>query len=52
MGSPMSSTIAEIFLQYYEHMSTKNLLESKSITYNTRYVDDIFIIYDKTTTNS
>jgi hypothetical protein len=51
MGSTISSTIAEIFLQYYEHMFIKHLLESKSITYYTRYIDDIFIIYNKTTTN-
>ena len=48
MGSPISSIIAEIFLQYYENMFIKHLLESRNIIYYTRYVDDILIIYDRT----
>jgi hypothetical protein len=51
MGSPISSIVAEIFLQYYENLFIRHLLESKNIIYYTRYVDDIFIIYDKTITN-
>jgi hypothetical protein len=43
IGSPISSIIAKIFLQYYENMFIKHLLESRSITHCTRYVD-IFII--------
>ena len=45
MGSPISNTIAEIFLQHIENTHLKQLLDTKSIIY-TRYVDDIFMIYD------
>ena len=48
MGSPISRTIAEIFLQHYENMFIKHLLECKKITYYTKYVDDILVICDKT----
>jgi hypothetical protein len=51
MGSPIASTIAEIFLQHYENSIVKHLLESKIIIYYTRYVDDILIIYDHTVIN-
>ena len=51
MGSPLSSIVAEIFLQNYEDNYMKQFLETKNIYY-TRYVDDIFIIYDETKTNS
>jgi hypothetical protein len=47
-GSPISSITAEIFLQYYENLFLKHLFESQNITYYTRYVDDIFIIFDNT----
>jgi hypothetical protein len=30
MGSPISSTTAEIFLQYYENMFLKHLFESQN----------------------
>ena len=48
MGSPISGTIAEIFLQHYEQLYVKHLIERQSIKYYTRYVDDIFIIFDST----
>jgi hypothetical protein len=48
MGSPISSLIAEIFLQYYEDIHIKQLLDTKNIALYTRYVDDILIIYDTT----
>jgi hypothetical protein len=48
MGSPISRITAEIFLRYYENMFLKHLFESQNITYDTRYVDDIFIIFDNT----
>jgi len=53
MGSPISGTVTEIFLQHIENRQIKQLLDSKVITFYTRYVDDIFIIYDtnKTTTD-
>jgi hypothetical protein len=46
MGSPISGTMAEIFLQNIENKHIKQLLGSKNITFYTRYVDNIFIIYD------
>jgi hypothetical protein len=48
MGSPISGTMAEIFLQHTENKHIKQLLDSKNIIFYTRYVDDIFIIYDTT----
>ena len=48
MGSPISDTMAEIFLQDIENRHIKLLPDSKNITFYTRYVDDIFIIYDTT----
>ena len=51
MGSPISSIIAEIFLQRYENMFMKHLFEYKNIIYYSRYVDDIFIMYDNTITD-
>jgi hypothetical protein len=47
MGSPLSGTLAEIFLQELEQSKLKYLLEGKRIIYYNRYVDDIFIIYDQ-----
>jgi hypothetical protein len=46
MGSPISGIIAEIFLQLYEEKHLNQLLDGRGITFYTRYVDDIFIIYD------
>jgi hypothetical protein len=43
MGSPISGTMAEIFLQYIENRHLKPLLDSKNIIFYTRYVDDILI---------
>jgi hypothetical protein len=48
MGSPLSSTMAEIFLQHLEQSKIKHLLEDRKITYYNRYVDDIFIVYNQT----
>jgi hypothetical protein len=45
MGSPISNTIAEIFLQYLENTHLKQILETKNIRFYTRYVDDILMIY-------
>ena len=52
MGSPISGTMAEIFLQNIENRHLKQLLDSKNITFYTRYVDDIFIIYGTTRTTA
>jgi hypothetical protein len=46
MGSPVSGTMAEIFLHYIENTHIKHLLDTKNIPYYTRYVDDILIVYD------
>ena len=51
MGSSISSTVAEIYLQYVEEMYIKQWLDSKEIIYYKRYVDDILIIYDQNRTN-
>ena len=51
MGSPISGTIAEIFLQHLEHIYIRPLIETKRILFHTRYIDDIFIIYDTETTD-
>jgi hypothetical protein len=52
MGSPISSLVAEIFLEHYEDIHIKQLLDTKNIALYTRYVDDILIIYDKTKTQT
>ena len=46
MGSPLSSTIAEIYLQYFEELTIKHWMETNELIYYKRYVDDI-IIFDK-----
>ena len=51
MGSPVSSLIAEIFVQHYEDANLKQLLDMKSITLYVRYVDDVLVIYDTTKIN-
>jgi len=51
MGSPISSIIAEIFLQHYEDANIKQLMDLKSIALYVRYVDDILVIYDTTKIN-
>jgi hypothetical protein len=51
MGSPISNIIAEIFLQNFEDVHKKHLLDTKLIAFYGRYVDDIFIVYDKTRTS-
>jgi hypothetical protein len=52
MGSPISNTIAEIFLQLIENTHLKQLLDTNSIIFYTRYVDDILMIYDIQCINS
>jgi hypothetical protein len=46
MGSPISSTIAEMYLKHLENMYIRHRLDSKETFYK-RYVDDILIIYDQ-----
>jgi len=51
MGSPLSSLIAEIFLQHYEDPNIEQLLDTKSIALYVRYVDGILVIFDTTKFN-
>jgi hypothetical protein len=44
MGPPIWSTIAEIFLQYFEDIHIKQLLATKNIIFYVPCVDDILII--------
>jgi hypothetical protein len=46
MGSPISSTIAEIYLQFFEELFIRHWMESGEISYYKRYVDEILIIFD------
>ena len=43
MGSPLSGTLAELYLQSIENRYIKQWLDSKEIHYYKRYVDDIII---------
>jgi magnesium-transporting ATPase (P-type) len=51
MGSPTSGTMAEIFLQQLENSTIKHLIDAKILSFYTRYMDDIFLIYYSTHTN-
>jgi len=51
MGSPISSTTAEIYLQFQEEIYIKQWLKSKEIIYYKRYVDDILVIFDQNKTD-
>ena len=46
MGSPISSTIAEIFLKHMESSLMKQLFDKKNIAFYTRNMDDILPIYN------
>jgi len=48
MVSPISSTIAEIYLKFCEEICITQWLESKEYR---RYVDDILIIFDQNKTD-
>jgi hypothetical protein len=47
MGSPISSALADNYLQYFEELMVKHWMETGEITHYRRYVDDIIIIYDQ-----
>ena len=51
MGFPLSNTIAEIYLQYFENIYIKHWLDSKEIVFYKRYVDGIIILYDQQKTD-
>jgi hypothetical protein len=46
MGSPIASTVAEIFLQHQEHRMVKQWMEDPALFYYSRDADDVLIIYD------
>jgi hypothetical protein len=46
MGSPISNRVAEIFLQHYEQILTEHWMKDSTIIYYSRYVDNIFVIFD------
>ena len=41
MVSPVSGTMAEIFLQHLEKTNIKHLFDIESLSFYTRYLDDI-----------
>jgi len=43
MVTPISNTVAEIFLQHLENTHLKQILEAKNTVFYTRYVDKILI---------
>jgi len=50
-GSPISGTMAEVFLQQLENSIIKHLIDAKILSFYTRYMDGIFLIYDSMCTN-
>jgi len=46
MGSPLSGTLTELYLQRIENEYIKQWLESKEIHYYKRYVDDNLILFN------
>jgi hypothetical protein len=50
MGAPTSAILAEIFIQHLEHKYINPILNTQVIAYY-RYIDDMFIIYNKKKTN-
>ena len=51
MGSPISGTLAEIFLQQIEEYNVKHWIENGDLFYYRRYVDDLFITIDTRNTD-
>jgi len=51
MKSPISGTMVKIFIQNLGDSFVKHLLDSKSITFDSRYIDDILKICDSSYTN-
>jgi len=51
MGFQVSCTMAEVFLQHLEETTIKHLMDTKILSFYTRYVDDIFLIYDSICSN-
>jgi len=51
MGSPVSGSMAEVFLQHLKETIIKHLLDTKIVSFYTRYADDILLICVSTCTN-
>jgi hypothetical protein len=51
MGAPTSSVFSEIYLEFLEHTQLHNISIRHHILGYFRYVDDILVIYDASTTN-
>ena len=51
MGAPSFGLIAEIFLQYIEHLYLPHLTEKHKIFDYYSYVDDILILFDTSQSN-
>jgi hypothetical protein len=45
--SPISSTQAEIYPQFFEELTITNWMENGEISYYRRYIDGIIIIFDQ-----
>jgi len=51
MGSPTSSALSEIYLQFIENMKLHTILIQNKILGYFRYVNDILIVYNDTDTD-
>ena len=47
MGSPLGPTLANVFLCYHESNWQKDCLKNFKPIYYKRYVDDIFVLFNK-----
>jgi len=47
MGSPLSGTLDELYLQFIEKQYIKHRISSREVSYYKRHVDDILIIYNE-----
>ena len=52
MGTALSGLMAEIFIQYYEHLILKHIVKNRDILFYTGCVDDIFMVYVEYKMNS
>jgi hypothetical protein len=51
MGSPISNTLVEIYLQFFEELTIRHWMENGEIPYYRRHVDDVIIIFDQNKIN-
>jgi hypothetical protein len=50
MGSPISSTLAEIYLQFFEELTIRHWMENREICYR-KHSDDIITLFDQNKIN-